>query len=65
MVTQSLKTHRQRGALMVELIAAMALVAAAQITTSALVLLNGLIVAAVVIAVFSTLVNLINCVALW
>jgi type II secretory pathway component PulF len=39
--------------------------AAAQLTTSALVLFNGLIVASVVIAVFGTLVHLINYVALW
>ncbi len=39
--------------------------AAAQIATSALVLFNGVIVAAVVIAVFLPLINLVNMAALW
>jgi type II secretory pathway component PulF len=38
---------------------------AAQITTSALVFINGLFVAALVCAVFLALVNLLNAAALW
>jgi hypothetical protein len=39
--------------------------AAAQLTTSALVLFNGLVVAMVVVAVFGALVHLINWLVLW
>lgn len=39
--------------------------AAAQITTSALVLINGLIVAAIVLAVFLPLIALLNSITLW